>query len=398
MPESFDWLLDKADLAIAAARHVLRDDQTDPVAAAAMMLRRRLDYPEDILVVGVAGGTGSGKSSLVNAIASEEVAEAGGIRPTTERPRAVAQSGTLSRLEGYLAELGVDSVAASGSPPWLCLVDMPDTDSVQLEHRLLVGDLLPRVDAVIWVVDPEKYRDAALHHGYLEPLARNADRFLFALNQCDRLDDGSRSRVLSDLEDALREDGIEAPNVVAVAAAPRSGPALGVEELIEVLGSRRDAGVMRRALSDLSEAVRDLLESLGRPALDFEERMEASAMAAARALARHDVTVATDELSGLLDNLAAEAGGVSAERLRAEATKLPRTLQRISEHLRRDDHPSPGAGIDGDALDGVEAARGQVEELIVSPVRQMVTDRAVAIGLVNDLSLSIVSMRSRTGV
>ena len=51
----------------------------------AARVRERRGFLGDTLVVALAGGTGSGKSSLLNAIAGRRIAEAGVLRPTTEQ-------------------------------------------------------------------------------------------------------------------------------------------------------------------------------------------------------------------------------------------------------------------------------------------------------------------------
>ena len=72
----------------------------------------------------------------------------------------------------------------------LVLLDLPDHDSVRLEHRLEVDRLVGLVDVLVWVLDPEKYADAAVHDRYLVPLASHAGVLLVVLNQVDRLDAG----------------------------------------------------------------------------------------------------------------------------------------------------------------------------------------------------------------
>ena len=54
-----------------------------------------------------------------------------------------------------------------------------------------VDRLVQLVDMMIWVVDPQKYADAALHDRYLRPLAQHADVMMIVLNQADRLDPGA---------------------------------------------------------------------------------------------------------------------------------------------------------------------------------------------------------------
>lgn len=388
MSESIVGLLDKADRAIAMVTELVEPPRIEKVAEAAAMLRRRLDHPDDILVVGVAGGTGSGKSSLVNAIAAAEVVQAGGVRPTTDRATAVASAASLSRLRGYLDALGIEAEVAEGVPSWLCLVDMPDTDSVELGHRLSVDHLLPHVDVVVWVVDPEKYQDSSLHHGYLEPLAEHGWRFVFAFNQSDRLDEESRAMAFSDFGDALVRDGIGSPHVFLIAAAPRSGPPVGIDALIEELGARRGSGVLARSLADLEEAAADLLEGLGPGSLDFEERMAGPVAAAAAALEGDDVAIATDHLTAVLEGLALRAGGPTGERIRGLSAAVPPILQQISEDLQ--DTALQQADRD--------TAEQQLVERVVAPVRALIAARAEAIASITDLSLSVLSIRAKSGV
>ena len=62
----------------------------------------------------------------------------------------------------------------------VAILDLPDVDSVRVEHRATVDALLPRIDAVAWVVDPEKYDDERLHE-YLRAAGgpRRPDAFIF---------------------------------------------------------------------------------------------------------------------------------------------------------------------------------------------------------------------------
>src|SRR5207302_10804111 len=113
----------------------------------------------------------------------------------------------------------------SRDPGGLVLLDLPDHDSAASGHREQVERLLRLVDVVVWVLDPEKYADAALHERYLRPLAGHADVMLLVLNQVDRLPGDSADLVLDDLRRLLDEDGLavgehgEAGAVVLAASA-----------------------------------------------------------------------------------------------------------------------------------------------------------------------------------
>ena len=199
MHDALVGLLDKVDTAVAESAGALDRTEVESVAALARDTRMRLSYPDSIVVVALAGGTGSGKSSLVNAIAGEEVALTGGIRPMTSEPLALVPADGAGALAGYLDELEISDRVEHDGPSWLCVLDLPDNDSVEVDHRHRVDALLPRVDMVAWVTDPEKYRDAVLHHQYISEMSGYQEQFLFVLNQIDRLDPEDAGVVVDDL-------------------------------------------------------------------------------------------------------------------------------------------------------------------------------------------------------
>nr|BFE83989.1 hypothetical protein GCM10020093_065900 [Planobispora longispora] len=90
------------------------------------------------------------------------------------------------------------------------------------------------VDLLVWVLDPQKYADAAVHDRYLRPLARHRDVMVVVLNQIDRLTPAAAERCLADLRRLLAEDGLAGVPVIGVSA--RTGT--GVPELRSLLASR----------------------------------------------------------------------------------------------------------------------------------------------------------------
>ena len=52
------------------------------------------------------------------------------------------------------------------------LLDLPDHDSTEVSHHLEVDRLVQLADLLVWVLDPQKYADAAIHDRYLAPLRR----------------------------------------------------------------------------------------------------------------------------------------------------------------------------------------------------------------------------------
>src|SRR5690606_1019600 len=161
---------------------------------------------EDTIVAALAGGTGSGKSSLFNEIVGTDAAPVGEIRPTTSEPVAAVPGRMKTSFDGYLDHLGIER-RVTHSRAGFCLIDLPDTDSVVVAHRHRVEEILPRIDVLVWVVDPEKYRDAALHHRYLRPLSGYARQFMFVPNQVVRHTAGSSEASSSDIRTSWAEDG-----------------------------------------------------------------------------------------------------------------------------------------------------------------------------------------------
>jgi len=121
--------------------------------------------------VALVGGTGVGKSSLLNALAGTEVSRASVRRPTTARPVGWVPQAAGDELGELLDWLGVapDDVHETSSAELgrVAILDLPDLDSTSADHRERVEAILPRIDAVVWVTDPEKYADAVLHDDFL---------------------------------------------------------------------------------------------------------------------------------------------------------------------------------------------------------------------------------------
>src|SRR3712207_4387800 len=162
----------------------------------------------DATVVALAGATGSGKSTLFNALSGAEVSTPGVRRPTTGVAHATVWGDHgADRLLDWL-EVPRRHRVEDPDPALdgLVLLDLPDHDSVRLENRLEVDRLVELVDVLVWVLDPQKYADDAVHTRYLAPLAGHAGVLLVVLNQVDRLDEASAVACLTDLRRLLDEE------------------------------------------------------------------------------------------------------------------------------------------------------------------------------------------------
>lgn len=114
------------------------------------------------LVVVILGSTGSGKSSLLNALSGAKLSPSGVLRPTTRKPVAVAHpddAGTFTLLPGLAERETVDIRILPDARRGMVLVDAPDFDSVELANRDLAVELLELADLVVFVTTATRYAD-----------------------------------------------------------------------------------------------------------------------------------------------------------------------------------------------------------------------------------------------
>ncbi len=185
----------------------------------------------DHTVVALAGATGSGKSSLFNALTRLDIATVGARRPTTSVASACVWG--AEGADALLEWLGVprqhrvsrESALDAGDDDLhgLVLLDLPDHDSTEVAHRLEVDRLVELVDVLVWVTDPQKYADAAMHRRYLARLAGHDAVVVVVLNHADRLAPKELIACLRDLERLLVADGLTGVEVVATSAATGDG-------------------------------------------------------------------------------------------------------------------------------------------------------------------------------
>lgn len=240
-------------------------------------------------VVAIAGASGSGKSMLFNSLAGAQISETGLRRPTTAAPLACSWTDGAAGLLDRLAIPGrlrrrpqQGGTEVDEALQGLVLVDLPDHDSAAAGHRENADRVLALVDAVIWVVDPEKYADATLHEWYLRPLAGHAEVTFVVLNQVDRLPGDAADQVLDDLRRLLDEDGMALgehgePGATVLSLSALTGE--GVGELRDLLGRfvQERTAAARRLSADVDAAaakLRPVYVAEGRPGLGERAREE----------------------------------------------------------------------------------------------------------------------------
>ena len=228
---------------------------------------RRLAISGSATVVALAGATGSGKSSIFNALSGTTLATVGVRRPTTAH--AMASSWGDESAEDLLDWLQIprrhaletDPTTMAAALDGLVLLDLPDHDSTEVDHRMEVDRLVQLVDMLVWVVDPQKYADAAIHDRYLKPLAQHSDVMLIILNQVDKLSASQLEQCLKDLRRLLASEGLAKVPVMAVSAATGQGID-GLRETLAKQVAEKQAAALRLA-ADVSVAAAKLSEASG---------------------------------------------------------------------------------------------------------------------------------------
>lgn len=238
----------------------------------------RLRLSGEHTVVALAGSTGSGKSSLFNALAGSDLSPVGVRRPTTSKAHACVWG--AEGAAPLVQWLGVPrrqtawqhGAVAEDNPglDGLVLLDLPDHDSTALDHRLEVDRLVELVDLLIWVVDPQKYADEALHERYLRRLAGHAAVTVVLLNQVDTLNPFAAAECADDLRRLVDADGLRRALVLTTSA--RTGT--GLDELRSLIAR---AVTRRQARNDrLVADVEQVIYALA-PAVSLEASPDVSA-------------------------------------------------------------------------------------------------------------------------
>jgi GTP-binding protein EngB required for normal cell division len=299
----------------------------------------RLRHGTTYTLVAILGATGSGKSSVCNAVVGSDVATTGVRRPTTSSTLAcfwpsdadgVHDTGDdvhplLDWLEVKNRHRVSTDEAAPSSPQLggLVLLDVPDHDSVAQAHREEMERIAEHADMLLWVTDPEKYADKAMHD-YLRALAGHGPVITMVLNKTDTLTPEQVTACRDDLQRLLADAGLEQVSVLAVSA----NEGHRVDDLVaELAGTVKDRrAVTDRLAADTAMAANDLLGEIG------SDGTSDSVDAKAADRLRSDLV----EASGLSVVTEAVAAGYRRDAARRTGWPFTRWLRRLRPHpLRR---------------------------------------------------------------
>ncbi|MCC7351559.1 MAG: GTPase domain-containing protein [Phycisphaerales bacterium] len=224
--DTLDIRVQKADALVAALR-------ADPTLARAMQrwradasaLRFHLRHRATVKpVIVVLGGTGTGKSTVVNRLMGKEVSATSYRRTFTSGAVAAVRAST----DVPAGWLGVDHKIAEQIPSagqgealviapaeteltdQIVLVDTPDVDGDQPMHHEQADRAFRWAQGVVFVVTPEKYQMTELL-AYYRLARRYAVGSLFVMNKCEE------SAVLDDYAQQLSGRGWEEPRIFAIA-------------------------------------------------------------------------------------------------------------------------------------------------------------------------------------
>jgi GTP-binding protein EngB required for normal cell division len=297
--------IDGLEEAARAARGRLDDELVDEAAAVAERAGARLRLSADHTVVALAGATGSGKSSTFNAVTGLELAAIGVRRPTTSWTMACAWGADgagelldwlgVPKRHQVMRDSMLDEPREDRNLNGLVLLDLPAHDSTEVAHHVEVDRLVKLADLLVWVLDPQKYADAAIHDRYLKPLASHRDIMLVVLNHIDTVPEGRREAMVGDLKRLLAEDGLETVPVIATSA--RHGD--GIPELKRAIAAQVTAkkAIKTRLMADVGAVARRMADANGatKPGDVARERKSELVDAFADAAGLHTVVHAVEQ-------------------------------------------------------------------------------------------------------
>ena len=203
-------------------------DQILMKTEATRLLNKIETESENILIVGFMGGTGVGKSSIMNAIAGETISSSSHRRPHTKDIIIYRHTNTTNPLLATDSfNLKYKEIVHTAEPSrYILLCDLPDFDSINTENYEKVKYFSEYLDLLLWVTTPEKYADAKFYR-FLKDTVKSPFNYYFILNKIDILFDAESngegfeklSKIIENFTNYISKAGIAEPVIYALSAA-----------------------------------------------------------------------------------------------------------------------------------------------------------------------------------
>jgi len=153
------------------------------------------------------GGTGTGKSTLFNALCGSDISATGVERPKTEEPVIYTHSKNSVGEEFPFPEFQIrhidedesDSIKhhgisgnyvvaehSRGEIDHLALVDTPDLDSLEMQNRQMAEDFYLLADVIVFITSQEKYADEVPSR-FFSRIYQEGKPYYFLLNKADNI-------------------------------------------------------------------------------------------------------------------------------------------------------------------------------------------------------------------
>jgi len=124
------------------------------------------------------------------------------------------------------ASIQRDSVLEPDLEGWrgMVLVDLPDSDSIDPDHRAVADAVLPLADVLVWVTDPQKYADPGLLERFVPAVKENPGREnVLVLNQIDTVTRHDAMAVTRALGDLVEHGGLSDSLIMVTSALTGQG-------------------------------------------------------------------------------------------------------------------------------------------------------------------------------
>ncbi len=247
--------------------------------------------PEDILTLGLVGGTGVGKSTIVNALAGKHISKTSVRRPTTSRviPYVHQDHAELlpkfdfvkDDLDDFIGKHDIQKLKS------IVIFDLPDMDGSKPEHAAVVNRALKGLNLVVWVTSDLKYNDRIFHDWLAQHGApRDLKNAVFLLNKIDRVREDDphlgAEKLLQNFRDAVEktlskaETNVDAAQFFACSAKNPQAQIPG-NQFAEFFGyiakERSLQEIQNIKSSDRLSSLQRRVEHINK-SIDFEERQE----------------------------------------------------------------------------------------------------------------------------